>query len=138
MHMLVVLTRKMAFVQFIQQCAHIKFWCFLFLLLIILAYFLFLTWKNITQSKSIMAFISTNLFYQYIIAVEVENGSRNVVDGEKIPNFNLLTLVQIRQLWVQPGVQFCSTPTHQRWYRPVLEWHQPLLPAYGNHWSIWN
>lgn len=63
-----------------------------------MAYFLFFTWKNITQSKSIMAFISTNLFYQHIFAVEVENGSRNVVDGEKIPNFNLLTLVQIRQL----------------------------------------
>lgn len=63
-----------------------------------MAYFLFFTWKNITQSKSIMAFISTNLFYRYIFAVEVENGSRNVVDGEKIPNFNLLTLVQIRQL----------------------------------------
>lgn len=45
-----------------------------------------------------MTSISTNLFYQYIFAVEVENGSMNVVDVEKIPNFNLLTLVQIRQL----------------------------------------
>lgn len=45
-----------------------------------------------------MEFISTNLFYQYIFAVEVENGSMNAVDVEKIPNFNLLTLVQIRQL----------------------------------------
>lgn len=68
MHMLVVLTRKMAFFQFIQKSGQIKFWYFLFLLLIILAYFLFLTWKNVTQSKSIMAF----LFYQHIFAVEVE------------------------------------------------------------------
>lgn len=62
-----------------------------------MAYFLFLTWKNIMQSKYIMAFISKNLFYQYIFAVEVGNGSMNVVDVGKTPNFNLLTLGQIRQ-----------------------------------------